>query len=126
MRERITQSCGVLAVDLREYDSREIQVAYENLALRLCRPNAERRVLLQTGSEDADVHYALLAAVRAVAQAGATPLALQVAFVAASSALASVSSAMAGDLRPLGCEVRVFRAVGNAARWLLAHEPAVA
>ena len=125
MRGRISQSCGVLAVDFRECDAREIQVAYENLALRLCTSRAERRVLLHTGSEDADVHYALLAAVRAVAQAGAAPLALQVAFVGASPTLASVCSAMGSDLRGLGCEARLFRVVNSAVRWLLAHEPAI-
>lgn len=123
MPGRICESCGVMAVDFRYCDARQIQLAYENLAVRLCDADGAGRVLVTPGRENAELHYALLGMLRAVAQILGTPLQVQVAIVGASPALAAVCGEMTGRLLALGCEVQLFQAVSNGARWLLAHEP---
>ncbi len=125
MPGRIQESCGVLAIDFRHCDARQIQLAYENLALRLCGARGDGRVLVRAGPEHAELHYALLGVLRAVTQILGAPVRIQVAMVGASPALAVVCTEMIGRLAALGCEVQLFQAVSNAARWLLAHEPAL-
>ena len=126
MPGRIHESCGVLAIDFRHCDTREIQLGYENLALQLCGARGNGRVLVRTGGENAELHYALLGVLRAVAQVLGTAPQVQVAVIGASPAVAAVCTDMIGRLSALGCEVQLFHAASSGARWLLAHEPALA
>ncbi len=126
MPGRIHESCGVLAIDFQHCDARQVQLAYENLALRLCSTRGNGRVLVRAGEEHAELHYALLGVLRAVAQILGAPLQLEVAIIGASPALAAVCAEMLARLAALGCEVKLFHAASTGARWLLAHEPALA
>jgi hypothetical protein len=122
MPGQLNESCGVLTIDFRHCSPREIELAYENLAVRLCTTLRHTTVLLRTGTEDPELHYALLGALRAVARISAAPLSLQIAVVGTCPGLEHICRAIREELGEPGFDTQFFHAVSNGARWLLAHQ----
>ena len=124
MCSRIADVAGILAIDFDRCDTREILDAYQDLALLFyARPEDHGTVLLKTGNEDADIHYALHDIVRTMVRVVGNPRRLRVAVVGRSSQIGHVCATMRRVLRPLGCELRLFAREGEAVQWLLSGEP---
>jgi len=116
---------GVAVMDFHRCHACEILDAYQDLALLLSAANGRGAVLLRTGNEDADLHYALRDIVHTAVRILGKPLQARVALVGSSYAIRHVCRAMQPALRALGCELRLFRQESEATCWLLAIEQPV-
>ena len=114
----------MLVIDFDGCDAGEILEAYRDLALLFCAPAGNDAVLLKTGREDAEVHFALHDVVHTLARVVGAKLQVRVALVGSSMSMAEVCSQMQAQLRALGCEVRLFDQQSGAERWLLVQPPA--
>ena len=90
---------------------------YQAFAL-LCARKTVGCVLLRTGDEDANVHYALRDVLATIALIAGIPLHLSLALVTGSPSIAQVCGTMQAELRSLGCDAQVFRAEPQASQWL--------
>ncbi len=109
---------GSLTIDFGGCSRDDVFAAYQELGV-LCFEAAPRRLLLKTGREDADSHYALRDVLRTVAgSAGGGALDMSIALVTRSAAATHVAHSMRTDLARLGCRLRVFSGVQHAERWL--------
>ena len=108
---------GRVVVDFRGCNSHEVSAVYQAFAV-LCARQKVRDALLRAGDEDADGHYALRDTLVTLARIAAIPLRFRLALVAGCDRTEKVYATMQGELRTLGCEVRVFRSAGQARDWL--------
>lgn len=109
-------------MDFHRCDACEILDAYQDLALLFYAADGCGTVLLRTGNEDAEVHYALRDIVDTAVRIVGNPLRAHVALVRSSYAIRQVCREMQPALRALGCELRLFRQESEATYWLLARE----
>jgi hypothetical protein len=106
-------------IDFRGCGSREASDVYQAFAL-LCARETVSSALLQTGDEDADLHFALRDVLATLALVAGIPLHLSLALVTGSPSIEQVCGTMQAELRSLGCDARVFRAEPQASEWLRA------
>ena len=122
MVKRIDGKVGFVVVDCRDRGLREIGEIYQAFAM-LCAREEVRFVLLKTGAEDADAHHTLRDILVTLGRVVGTPLQFRLALVASCDSIERVYSAMLLEVRSLGCDAQVFRAEGEADRWLRARAP---
>jgi hypothetical protein len=122
---RIATVCGLLVAEFRRCGEREVLEVYQDLALLLCEPHRRHAVLLVTGSEDPEIHYALRDVICTLARVLGDPMQMDAAVVGSSLRLKRVCGVMRPALRPFGCELRLFDLASEALSWLLTAEPQV-
>ena len=105
-------------LDCRDRGSHELSEIYQAFA-QICTREKVRFVLLKTGHEDADAHHTLRDILVTLGRVVGTPLHFRLALVASCDSIEQVYRAMLLEVRSLGCDARVFRAEGEADRWLL-------
>ncbi len=109
-----------MVVDCRDRSLHELGEIYHAFAM-LCAREKVRFVLLKTGREDADAHRTLRDILVTLRRVVGTPLHFRLALVASSDSIEQVYRAMLLEVRSLGCDAQVFRAEGEADRWLHAR-----
>lgn len=113
----IEEKRGRVVVDFSRCDRRQLSGASEEFGV-LCAGGKVRAALLKTAHEPADVHYALRDVLTTVARVAGVPLRFRLAVVTGSESIEETYRSIQSELRPLGCEVRMFRAAHDAERWL--------
>lgn len=114
------REAGCLVIDFRRSAPADIFTAYEELGV-LCVDAAPACVLVTTGKEEPDIHYALRDALLTVAGVSADALlGMKVALVAGSEATHEVGEAMGPELVHVGCTLRTFGGENAALLWLQA------
>ena len=110
---------GRVLIDFSCCSSRSLSETYQQFGILCARGNV-RAALLKTGDEQAEAHYALRDVLVTIARIAGIPLRFKLALVTASdsSGKAHLYRCIRDDLRALGCEAKVFRAEGEAKRWL--------
>ena len=112
-----------VVIDFRCCESHRLSEVYQEFGV-LCTRGDVRSVLLHTGDEPPDLHYALRDILRSVVLVVETPLRLKLALVTRSGTVAFVGRAMQNELRALGCDARLFRFQPEAEDWLRFPRPA--
>lgn len=106
-----------VVIDFAHCGSRQVSDTYQDFGI-LCAHGKVRAVLVKTSDEQADQHYALRDVLATVVRVAGIALRFRLALVAGSDSIETTYRSIQDELRSLGCETRIFRAEGEAKRWL--------